>query len=73
MGEMIEEDQRIFKDGMARHYMKHKVYCSSCSHYEIEVSHWDGTSFAMDLVCGSCGNKTNYVYENPYDRNGWRK
>ena len=70
---MTEKDQKYFKDGEARHYIKHKIYCSSCSHYEIEISHWDGTGFSVDLVCSHCHNTTNYRYSSPYDMNGWLK
>ena len=62
---------KFFPDGTAKHYMKHKIYCRFCSHYEIEISHWDGTSFIITVKCSRCGKSTEYKYDNPFDRNGW--
>ena len=68
-----DKSPRYFTNGQSRHYVKHKIYCSSCSHYEIEVAHWDGTGFSIDVLCAHCGNVTNYRYDNPFDMNGWKK
>ncbi|WP_411753283.1 hypothetical protein [Serratia sp. (in: enterobacteria)] len=70
---MSERNQKYYKEGDAKHYSKHKIYCQFCSHYEIEVAHWDGTSFSIDVICSKCGTTTNYRHDNPYDTNGVKK
>lgn len=62
---------KYFKEGYARHMITHRIYCRSCSHYETEVTHWDGVTFSIDILCSQCGNETNYRYASPYDKNGW--